>query len=284
MFLSNLASFYLKTGNLNEAKRLLTKAVEIRKKVFGPYHPEVARLMIAIGHLYQGKSLVYLAENYYRGALEVYEKNGANNIRDIVSARLALGILYRIQNAFQPAQRIVEQSCAICEKYLGKTDERTGECIVAMGEIFHDLKKYGEAESYYLRGLDVLDSISPPPSLLLAKTHYFLGMLYYDIKRWSDAQSFYEKALFEFERELGPNHDYVGDVLDSMAQLYLASSKYERAEPLYLRALDIYIKQLGESHEYVTSIYRDLALVYAGLKRPKDARKYENLARKKGQN
>ncbi|RXM90889.1 Kinesin light chain 1 [Acipenser ruthenus] len=71
--LNNLAVLYGKRGKYKEAEPLCKRALEIREKVLGKYHPDVAKQLNNLALLCQNQGKYEEVEYYYRRALEIYE-------------------------------------------------------------------------------------------------------------------------------------------------------------------------------------------------------------------
>ncbi|KAH1167720.1 hypothetical protein KIL84_003203 [Mauremys mutica] len=71
--LNNLAVLYGKRGKYKEAEPLCKRALEIREKVLGRFHPDVAKQLNNLALLCQNQGKAEEVQYYYGRALEIYE-------------------------------------------------------------------------------------------------------------------------------------------------------------------------------------------------------------------
>ncbi|KAF3830831.1 hypothetical protein GH733_002069, partial [Mirounga leonina] len=133
--LNNLAVLYGKRGKYKEAEPLCKRALEIREKVLGKDHPDVAKQLNNLALLCQNQGKYEEVEYYYQRALEIYQtklgpddpnvaktKNNLmkinpfgcmlkkeKNANPTVTTTLKnLGALYRRQGKFEAAETLEE--------------------------------------------------------------------------------------------------------------------------------------------------------------------------------
>src|SRR5262249_9112823 len=69
--METIGSVYRSLGLYKEAGELLNEAYELRKKAFGPEHPEVAASLYNLGWLYHEQGKFPLAREYYLKSLKM---------------------------------------------------------------------------------------------------------------------------------------------------------------------------------------------------------------------
>ncbi|MEG3440445.1 tetratricopeptide repeat protein, partial [Pannus brasiliensis CCIBt3594] len=69
--LNNLAYLYRETGRYGEAEPLYRQALEMRKRLLGEEHPDVATSLNNLAYLYRETGRYGEAEPLYRQALEM---------------------------------------------------------------------------------------------------------------------------------------------------------------------------------------------------------------------
>ncbi len=72
--LNNLAVLHAKRSKYKEAEPLCQRALEIREKMLGRDHPDVAKQLNNLALLCQNQGKYEEVEQYYKRAIEIYTK------------------------------------------------------------------------------------------------------------------------------------------------------------------------------------------------------------------
>lgn len=132
-------------------------------------------------------------------------------------------------------------------------------------------EQYREAESMYLRSLELSKRLLGDRHPSIANSLNNLALLYESQGEYDKAEPLYIQAL-ELDRQLlGENHPEVAASLNNLALLYKTQGRYAEAEPLYLQALDLNRRLLGENHPDVATSLNNLAMLYSAQGRYQEA-------------
>ncbi|HEY6402969.1 MAG TPA: tetratricopeptide repeat protein, partial [Blastocatellia bacterium] len=252
-------------GNYDEALRLAARALEIRERLLGAEHPDVAAALYSLGYFYTDKGEYDKVEPLYQRALAIYEKapdkdplNTANILND-------LGALYYYQGKYGEAERLYKRSLDILEKAFGKGLPSAAEIFNNLAALHVAQGKYVEAEPLHQRALEIREKTLGKDHPSTAQSLNNLASVYDYQGKYEEAEPLYKRALDIRERTLGKDHPTTSVTLNNLASLYSSQGKYEQAEPLYRRSLDIREKALGKDHPSTATGLSNLAFIY-GLK------------------
>ncbi|XP_015686453.1 kinesin light chain 1-like, partial [Protobothrops mucrosquamatus] len=107
--LNNLAVLYGKRGKYKEAEPLCKRALEIREKVLGKYHPDVAKQLNNLALLCQNQGKYEEVQYYYQRALEIYESRlGADN-PNVAKTKNNLASSYIKQGKYKEAESLYKE-------------------------------------------------------------------------------------------------------------------------------------------------------------------------------
>ena len=90
----NLAVLYGKRGKYKDAEPLCKRALEIREKVLGSDHPDVAKQLNNLALLCQNQGKYEEVERYYQRALEIYESKLGQDDPNVAKTKNNLASAY----------------------------------------------------------------------------------------------------------------------------------------------------------------------------------------------
>ncbi len=123
-------------------------------------------------------------------------------------------------------------------------------------------RKYGEAESFFVKALEIIQKSSGKDHPNYATLLNNLAELYRDQGLYDKAEPLYQEALEIIETSLGKSHhDYVA-LLNNLAELYRDQGLYDKAEATLKEALEIRKKALGENHPLYVAFLNNLGTLY----------------------
>lgn len=158
-FLDLASAGYWKFGHLDEAIDYIKTALEIRCKLYGEEHGNVARSYNNLGMLYQNQSRMDQAEEYLRKALKIRLKLCGEEHGDVARSYNNLGMLYQEQGRMEQAEEYLRKALETQLKLYG---EEHGDVIIAysnLGAIFYEQDKLNLAEEYGCKALSLSTKI-----------------------------------------------------------------------------------------------------------------------------
>jgi len=131
-----------------------------------------------------------------------------------------------------------------------------------LGRFYVEMGHFEEAEKYFLRARDLLESRlgNSHPSVGISLNG--LGMLYGRMGRYKEAEDVLRKSLLIAESAYGIEHSSAGIVLGNLAEVFRIQGKFIEAEPLSLRSIAISEKSLGRNHLDVATARNNLGVIY----------------------
>jgi tetratricopeptide (TPR) repeat protein len=153
----------------------------------------------------------------------------------------------------------------VCTDFFSQQYEvfaEVAELLHKVGIYLLNREQFKEAESYFLRALDIREQFLGTNHPDTAQTLNHLGILYGDQGEYEQAASFYQRALEIREQVLGANHPDTANSFNNLATRYRDQGKHQLAELYFLRALAIKEQVLGANHPDVANTCNNLALLY----------------------
>jgi CHAT domain-containing protein len=145
-----------------EAIPLAERALEIREKVLGPQHPDVATSLNYLAHLYYAQGDYGRAAPLFQRALAIREKALGPEHPDVAQSLNSLAVLYGDQGDFGRAAPLLQRALAIYEKELGPEHPDVAQSLNNLAVLYQDQGDYGRAAPLYQRALAIYEKALGP--------------------------------------------------------------------------------------------------------------------------
>jgi CHAT domain-containing protein/Flp pilus assembly protein TadD len=251
-----------RAGKYDEARPLAERVLEIRERVLGLEHPDVAGAFNNLAILYYFKGDYAKAEPLHQRALTIREKALGPEHPDIATSLHNLAVLYKVRGEYAKAEPLYLRALTIRERVLDPEHSSVADSLTNLANLYFERSDYAKAEPLYLRALTIRERVLDPEHSSVADSLTNLANLYFERGGYAKAEPLYLRALTIRERVLGPEHPDVANSLNNLAVLYSQIGDYAKAEPLHQRALTIREKALGPEHPLVTGSLNNLANHY----------------------
>jgi CHAT domain-containing protein/Tfp pilus assembly protein PilF len=249
-------------GKYDQALPLVERVLEIRERVLGTEHPDVARALNNLAILYDDKADYAKAEPLFQRARAISEKSLGPEHPYVASILNNLAILYQKKGKYANAEPLFKRALAIREKSLGPEHKDVAITLNNLANFYSDKDDHANAEPLYQRALAISEKSLGPEHPYLASMLENLAILYKDRGYYDNAEPLFQRALAMREKTLGPEHPNVTFSLFNFALLYYERGDYVRAESLFQRVLTIKEKVMGPEHPDVATTLTNLAVVY----------------------
>ncbi|MGH9900958.1 MAG: tetratricopeptide repeat protein, partial [Pyrinomonadaceae bacterium] len=255
------------TGKTAEALELASRALEIREKVLGPDHAEVAASLRALGALYQSKDAPARAEAVLRRAAEVAAKTSGTETLDYADALHGLARVLFNKGDLAQAEQLNQRALSVRKKVAGPDSLAAADSLFSLALLYRATNDLRKAEQTYLKVMSVREKLLGADHLEMSHLFNNLGLFYYGVGDYASAEPLLQRSLAIREKALGPNHAHVGMTLNNLGLLEWRKGDYDKAEGYHRRALSIFEKLYGPDSDRVAGSLHNLAIIY------KEARK-----------
>ncbi|HZF40874.1 MAG TPA: tetratricopeptide repeat protein, partial [Blastocatellia bacterium] len=267
--LQEARKLYAESGKLerafkfDEALPLVERALEVRERVLGPDHLDVAVAVNSLAVLYWRKGDDAKAERLYQRAQTIYEKSLGPEHPYVASSLNGLALVYDSRGDYAKAESLFRQSLTIWEKALGPEHANVSLVLGNLARLYRRTGAYAKAGPLYQRDLTIKEEALGPEDPNVARALNNLADYYIDIGEVAKAEPLYWRALAIYEKSFGPEDLNLTTSLDALAALYgRIKGDYARAEPLYQRSLAIWEKTLGPEQFHVAPPLESFARFY----------------------
>ncbi|KAL9019552.1 MAG: hypothetical protein Q9185_003172 [Variospora sp. 1 TL-2023] len=191
----NLGVLYNNQGKHPEAEKMLQRALDRKKKAYGPNDPSLIDTLNSLGDLYRRQGKYTEAEKAYQQALDGIEKAWGPNHPSKFDTLYNLGVLYHTQGNYSKAETMLQWALVRRKKKLGPNHPSVFDTIHNLGVLYQTQGNFTEAEKAYQRALDGIEKAwgSNHPSSLDAVNNS--GVLYYRQGKLTEAKKAVDSAI-----------------------------------------------------------------------------------------
>jgi len=259
---SKLGFYNYVKANFSEAESLTRRALNIKEKLLGDEHPDVANSLNNLGIIYLQQGKYSETEPLYQRALTIREKALGSEHPAVATSLHNLAVLYKDQGMYSEAESLYQRALAMKEKTLGVDHPDVVTILNQLADLYREQGKYAEAEPLFRKALDIGEKTLGPDHPEVATSLHNWAALYRAQGRYSEAEPLYKRAIDILEKTFGPDHPKLAVALNNLGAMNAEQGKTAEAEPLVKRALGISEKALGAEHPYVARSLNTLASIY----------------------
>jgi hypothetical protein len=234
------------------------EAVALAAREMGIADP-TARLMGALGLLFDVKARYDRAERMSRGALALIEATRGKDHPALAASLNNLAQLLKSTNRLAEAEPLMRRALAIDEASYGAQHPEVAIDLNNLASLMYATNRLAEAEVLMRRALAIGEASygAEHPDVAIRLNN--LAALLHDTNRLGEAEPLMRRALAIDEASYGAEHPRVAVHLNNLAQWLQATNRLGEAEPLMRRALAIDEASYGAEHPDVARDLNNLA-------------------------
>jgi CHAT domain-containing protein len=142
-------------GKYEEARPLIERVLEIRERVLGPEHPEVAASLNALAILHSIKGEYAKAEPLFLRILTIKKNLLRPDHLEIAASLYNLANLYKAKGDYTKAELFYQRALTIREQVLGTEHPFVSYSLNDFAALYHARGDYAKAELLYQRALAI---------------------------------------------------------------------------------------------------------------------------------
>lgn len=209
----NLGLYYWNTGNNELALEYQNRALDLRKKIFGENHPEVAASYNNIGLVY-GTETPDQAQKFYRNALNIYKELYGENHPKIANTYSNLAITLQAQEKYDLALFQLNNVLEITREVYGENHPNNAFVYSNIGQIYTTQNKDSAALASQEKALAIYKSAYGEKHPEIANTYNLLGAIYTNQQKFDRALQAYQAALIANVADFQSNNVYENPAIE----------------------------------------------------------------------
>jgi eukaryotic-like serine/threonine-protein kinase len=256
--LLQLGELRLDQRRLGEAEALYNEALEIRRRVLGPEHLEVAEALRNLSSLRHLQGDMGAAEQLARRVVEVRRRLlGEDDVR-VAHALTDLGRVHLFQGDLEAAEENLETAVELQRQLVPAPDRWFAMSLNHLGQVRHNQGRYDDAEALYAEAHSVYTELFGADHPSAADVLNNLGTIHYARGDHEGALAVFLEVLESRRRSLTPDHPLLAHTVHNVASVHQVLGRFDEAEEGFLQALELRRAAYGDEH-------RDVAMTVWGL-------------------
>ncbi len=192
--LNGLGIIAFNKGDYNQANEFITRALNIRKNLYGENHEKTAASFNDLGLALSASDPEKALQSYQR-ASEIYAEIFGKQSQRYAQSKVNIGIIYRGINEFNQAERNFQEALNIWKKLFPEGHPNEGFIYTNLGLTSNAIGVYSLAESYYNQALQVYQKHYGDKHPEVATIYNLLGNERNREGEFEEAIKYYQNAL-----------------------------------------------------------------------------------------
>ena len=271
--LQAMGEVYSGLGLRSRAEALLTRVVDIRRRVLVADHPDTLDAMSQLSQIIYFEGRYPDAEKLQRETLAAQQRVLGNNDprTDLSMSQLAATLAE--EGHYPPAEQLEREVLAITQKVRSQDWHAAMLATRSLGWTLNLEGHYSEAAKLLRQALDLgqRNLGTDHPQTLVAASQ--LGDVLVRQRHFPEAEKLLRETADTERRVLGPEHPSTTGTVTTLAGALSDEGHFADAEALYRQNLEIQLRTLGPEHRVVMSTMSSLGNALMGENRFADAEK-----------
>jgi tetratricopeptide (TPR) repeat protein len=271
--LQAMGEVYSGLGLRSRAEALLTHAVDIRRRVLGPDHPDTLDSMSQLSQVLYFEGRYPETEKLQRETLAAQQRVLGNSDARTELSMSQLAATLDEEGRYTEGERLEREILEIDRKFHSQDWHSLMSSTRSLGWTLTLEGHNREADRLLREALDLCQrnlGTDHPESL---KTAAQLGEVLHRERRFDEAEKLLRQTIDIERRVLGPEHQNTTESMNVLATTLQEAGRFSEAESLYRQTLEIQLRTLGPEHRVVLAMIASLGNTLMGENRFADAEK-----------
>jgi len=258
--LNNVGQYLQTSGEFDEAKATLQRALKISEKIYGPEHPEVAIDVNNLGSVLQALGELQEARKCLERAIKIDEIVYGPEHPEVAIDVNNLGEVLRDLGELQEARKCLERAIKIDEMVYGPEHPAVARDVNNLGLVLRDLGELQEARKRLERAIKIDEMVYGPEHPAVARDVNNLGLVLRDLGELQEARKCLERTIKIDDKVYGPEHPEVARGVNNLGLVLRDLGELQEARKCLERTLKIFQDHLGKNHPSTRTVRENLDL------------------------
>ena len=252
-----LGNLYENVGKLDQADRLLNLALNKRRSLFGPDHPQVAESLVSLGLLRDSQGQLADAERLVREGLRIAKRHYPASHPAVAQAATALGQVLADRGDYSHSIPVLEEVVRLQTAKGGATPELMA-ALHALAEAQFSDGRYEASEAVGERLLPLYRRTYGESHPRVAQVLLTLGQIQHDLGHYAEAEKFERQGLEMIQAWYGKDSPEAATDMTIFARTLVFENRFDEAVDLLQQSLAIKERIFGKVNPTVASSLNDL--------------------------
>ncbi|MCA9255846.1 MAG: tetratricopeptide repeat protein, partial [Phycisphaerales bacterium] len=251
-------------GRLDDARALFHEGLEIRERIHGPIHPDVAQSKENLSSVYRQLRDFEAAERMVRESLAILDQLPVESVKRKPMTLNGLALILDECGRREEAKRYYLEALSL----IRDENDLSGATIRNnLAGLYFDSGELAKAESLFLEARDIYRRVLGDEHFHVAHALNNLGVLYTEMNRLDDAEDMQFQAYGIYRNCVGALNRHTATSLNNRGSILIDKGRYDEAGPLLAEALEIRQSVLPSTHPEIAATMNNLARIELGLGR-----------------
>ena len=229
---------YRDLGLYPEAQKQLERALELRRRVLGPEHPDTLASMSNLGWIYDREGKYAQAEALLVEASAIERRVLGPEHPQTLGSMESLATTYDEDGNYAKAENLDVQILEIERRKYGPEHPKTLHTMHNLASIYQDWGKYAQAEALGAQTLELKRRVFGPEHPETLWTMHLLANNYKGQGKYAQAEPLYMQTLAIRRRVLGPEHPDTASLLYDIGCMAAQKGDKEQAIAMLSQSVD----------------------------------------------
>jgi len=243
-----MGNVYTSLGLYPRGDSLLRRAVETRKSVLGPKHPDTLRSMGSLAWILQREGRYAEAETLGRETLDLQRRVlGPESVDTLRSGSDLSWTLYE-EGKYAESERLLRKTLDVQRRVLGPEDRQTLQSMSDLGWTLGEEGRYAEAEKMERETLDIRRRVLGAEHPDTQTSMNNLAGIFEWEGHFAEADQLFRELIDLDRRIRGPEHPDTLIAMNNLANVLAYEGRYAEAAKLQQGTLEVQRRTLGPEH------------------------------------
>ena len=245
-------AYLLERGQYALADPLLTQSLDLRRKLLGEEHEDIATSLNQAAWTHQLQGRYGEAEPLFLQALAMRQRLLGNEHSDVASSLNNLALLYKKQGRYREAEPLYQQALAMFQRLLGDEHPAIATSLNNLALLYKNQGRYSEAKPLFQSALAMTKRLLGDEHPAIATSLNNLALMHYELGQYSFSEDLYKEALEIDHNVFGSESPEIATDLHNLALVYRNQGKFTESERLFTQALTIKKSFYSEEHPLIS--------------------------------
>jgi serine/threonine protein kinase len=261
-----MSQAYDSLGLFSKAHDLLTRELELQRRVLGPDDPQTLTTLSQVAVVLTEEGNYPEAEKLQRQALGVRTRVLGSQHPDTIASMARLATILNLQGQGAEAVKMKRDAFLAARRVSGSEAPETlrmANSLVAVLWEQGDDRLYAEAEQVQRDAIEKEKRVLGPEHPDTLNGMMNLGVVMRRMGRYAEAENIYRETLPIQSRVLGPEHPDTLVLRESLAIAVAKQKRYQEAEGIYAETLVLIRRVYGPNHPTTAGSIYNIACLEA---------------------
>ena len=253
------------TNNYQKALEYTTKALDLRRLVFGKNHTKTATSYNNLGMVYRELGDPFKSLDFLEKALSIWQALFGENHPFVAVSYDNVGVAYGEIGNLGKELELTKRALEVRRRLYGDNSPEVARSYNNVGTTYVELGLYQKALDYENNALQILLKNYGENHPTVAASFNNVGITYGKLGNHQVALRYEEKALEIYRRLFGEEHLDVATSYDTVGGTYRLLGDFQNAMKCRNRALEIRKNIIGENNLIIAGSYNNVGSSYVDL-------------------